>query len=46
MGVPMWLTWSAATALGAALGAQVPASWQLDFAVPLMFLALADPLHP
>jgi 4-azaleucine resistance transporter AzlC len=43
MGVPMWLTWTAATALGAALGAQVPASWQLDFAVPLMFLALLIP---
>ena len=43
MGVPMWLTWTAATAVGAALGAQVPRSWQLDFAVPLMFLALLIP---
>ncbi len=43
MGLPMWLTWTCATAAGAFLGAQVPASWQLDFAVPLMFLALLIP---
>lgn len=43
LGTPLWLTWSAATAAGAYLGAQVPAGWQLDFAVPLMFLALLVP---
>jgi len=43
MGLPMWFTWSSATAAGAFLGAQVPPAWQLDFAVPLMFLALLIP---
>ncbi|HLV13376.1 MAG TPA: AzlC family ABC transporter permease [Trueperaceae bacterium] len=43
IGVPMWLTWVATTAAGAVLGAQLPAEWQLDFAVPLLFLALLVP---
>lgn len=43
IGGTMWLVWSAATAVGAYLGAQVPPTWQLDFAVPLMFLALLVP---
>jgi 4-azaleucine resistance transporter AzlC len=43
LGLPMWLTWSGATAVGALVGAQVPGDWQLDFAVPLMFIALLIP---
>lgn len=43
VGGTMWLVWSIATAAGAFLGAQVPSGWQLDFAVPLMFLALLVP---
>lgn len=42
-GVPMWFTWVGATAAGALLGAQLPPEWQLDFAVPLLFLALLVP---
>ena len=41
--VPMWAVWVASTAVGVALGAQVPASWQLGFAVPLIFMALLVP---
>jgi branched chain amino acid efflux pump len=39
----MWGTWQISTALGIFLGAQVPASWSLDFTVALTFLALAVP---
>jgi 4-azaleucine resistance transporter AzlC len=40
----MWLTWQTGTAIGALLGAKVPASWPLDFAVPLSFIALLVPV--
>lgn len=43
LGLTMWLVWTGATAVGAFAGAQLPPSWQLDFAVPLMFLALLIP---
>lgn len=43
LGLPLWVTWTGTTAAGAYLGAQVPPAWQLDFAVPLMFLALLIP---
>lgn len=35
--------WQLSTIAGAVLGAFVPASWQLDFAVPLVFLAMLAP---
>ena len=41
--VLMWLTWQTGTAVGALLGARIPASWPLDFAVPLSFIALLVP---
>lgn len=44
MGVVVWLQWVVMTALGAVLGAQLPAGLQLDFAVPLSFLALVVPI--
>jgi len=40
-GVVMWLVWQLGTVLGAVLGSVVPASWQLDFFVPLSFMALS-----
>ena len=40
----MWLTWQSGTAVGALLGAKVPAGWPLDFAVPLSFIALLVPV--
>lgn len=43
VGGALWLVWQASTALGAALGAGVPEEWSLDFAVPLVFLALLVP---
>ena len=39
----LWTTWQVATGLGVILGAQVPDSWSLDFALPLTFIALLAP---
>ncbi|MDO9126121.1 MAG: AzlC family ABC transporter permease [Parvibaculum sp.] len=39
----MWAVWLAATAVGYFLGNSIPASWSLDFFVPLSFLALIVP---
>ena len=41
--IPIWLVWVVSTGVGATLGASVPESWQLDFAIPLLFLALLVP---
>jgi predicted branched-subunit amino acid permease len=41
--VTLWVTWQLTTVLGYVLGAGVPDAWQLDFAVPLVFLALLVP---
>ncbi len=38
--VPFWIMWQTGTAVGVFIGVLVPASWQLDFAIPLTFLAL------
>jgi predicted branched-subunit amino acid permease len=43
VGVSMWLTWQATTALGVFLGAAIPAAWQLDFTLPLTFIAIVVP---
>jgi 4-azaleucine resistance transporter AzlC len=42
-GVALWGTWQISTAAGIILGAQIPASWSLDFALPLTFIALVVP---
>ena len=39
----LYVTWQAAVAFGVLAGAQVPASWSLDFAVVLSFIALLVP---
>lgn len=39
-GAVFWTLWQTTVALGILLGPLVPASWGLDFAVPLMFLGL------
>jgi predicted branched-subunit amino acid permease len=36
----VWVTWNASAVVGALLGTLVPASWGLDFAFPLSFMAL------
>ena len=43
LGWTVWVAWVGATAVGAVVGTQVPPAWQLDFAVPLMFLAILVP---
>lgn len=42
-GFPMWFAWVVAIAVGIWAGAAVPAGWSLEFAVPLIFLALLLP---
>jgi predicted branched-subunit amino acid permease len=43
-GIPIWLAWQAAVLGGILIGAGVPASWRLEFAAPLAFIALTVPL--
>ena len=42
-GLTLWTTWQISTAAGIFLGASVPASWSLDFALALTFIALVVP---
>lgn len=39
----MWTTWQVSTALGIYVGARIPESWNLEFALPLTFVALVRP---
>lgn len=39
----LWACWQVSTAAGVWVGTAVPASWQLDFALPLTFLAIVVP---
>ncbi len=41
--VPTWLMWNAMVAIGIFAGTLVPKQWSLDFAIPLVFLALVFP---
>ena len=43
LAVPLWTTWTLSVAVGAFLGAGLPAGWHLEFAIPLLFLALLVP---
>jgi len=43
-GFSLWFTWQIGTALGIFLGAAIPASWSLDFALPLTFIAMVVPV--
>jgi 4-azaleucine resistance transporter AzlC len=42
--VAMWSTWQVGSLAGILLGAEIPASWGLDFAIPLTFTALVVPV--
>jgi 4-azaleucine resistance transporter AzlC len=42
-GLTLWTCWQLTTAAGIFLGARVPASWSLDFTLPLTFIALVVP---
>lgn len=41
--VTLWIVWQLSTVTGIIVGAQVPGSWSLDFAIPLVFLVLLVP---
>lgn len=41
--ISLWITWQVTSAAGVLLGASIPESWSLDFAIPLVFLALLVP---
>jgi len=42
-GLSLWTIWQLSTALGVFLGGALPSSWQLDFALPLTFIAMVIP---
>jgi predicted branched-subunit amino acid permease len=41
--IGLWGTWQISSLLGVVLGAGVPEEWSLDFAIPLVFMALLFP---
>ena len=43
-GAALWINWQISTALGIFLGAAIPDSWSLDFALPLRFIAMVVPV--
>ncbi len=43
-GLSLWIGWQASSALGIFLGTAIPASWPLDFALPLTFIAMVVPV--
>ena len=43
-GLSLWFTWQTSSALGIMLGTAIPASWPLDFALPLTFIAMVMPV--
>jgi len=42
-GLTLWTSWQISTAVGILLGATLPTSWPLDFALPITFIALIMP---
>jgi predicted branched-subunit amino acid permease len=40
---PLWVTWQVSSVVGVVIGAGVPPEWSLDFAIPLVFMALLFP---
>ena len=43
-GCALWAFWQTSTAVGIFLGAAIPESWSLDFALPLTFIAMLVPV--
>lgn len=39
----LWATWQSSTIVGVVLGSGIPPEWSLDFAIPLVFIALLFP---
>lgn len=42
-GFTLWISWQISTALGILVGEQIPASWGLDFTLPLTFIGMIAP---
>jgi len=42
-GISLWIVWQISSIAGALLGPFIPTSWGLEFAVPLVFLAMLAP---
>lgn len=42
-GMALWVTWQVSSAVGVLVGAELPEAWSLDFAIPLVFIALLFP---
>lgn len=43
-GLALWACWQVSTGIGVLVGAAVPDSWSLDFALPLTFIAIVAPM--
>jgi len=43
-GLALWINWQLSTAIGIFLGARIPNELQLDFALPLTFIAMVVPV--
>lgn len=43
-GFALWFTWQVSSAAGIFVGAAIPPSWRLDFALPLTFIAMVTPV--
>lgn len=43
-GFSVWFAWQVSTVIGIFLGAAIPDSWSLDFALPLTFIAMVVPV--
>jgi predicted branched-subunit amino acid permease len=43
-GCALWVFWQISTAVGIFLGAAIPQSWSLEFALPLTFIAMLVPV--
>jgi 4-azaleucine resistance transporter AzlC len=43
-GLTLWVSWQMSTVVGIVVGAEIPESWSLDFALPLTFIALVIPV--
>jgi predicted branched-subunit amino acid permease len=43
-GLVVWMAWQLAVLAGILIGAGVPASWRLEFAAPLAFIAMTIPM--
>ena len=43
-GLTLWVGWQISTLFGVLLGAAIPAQWGLEFALPLIFIAITVPL--